>query len=57
MTTHKGHDMSQHWRLVSVDGGPVTGTFWEFSGAPSRCDLEDRAEAWRLAPRPRGMDR
>lgn len=29
----------------------------EFSGAPSRCDLEDRAEAWRLAPRPRGMDR
>lgn len=28
MSTPKGHDMSQHWRLVSVDGGPVTGTFW-----------------------------
>lgn len=23
-----GHDMSRYWRLVSVDAGPVTGTFW-----------------------------
>ena len=28
MSAVKGHDMSHHWRLVSVDGGPVTGTFW-----------------------------
>ena len=28
MSAIKGHDMSHHWRLVSVDGGPVTGTFW-----------------------------
>lgn len=36
---------------------PVAVDLAAFSGAPSRCDLEDRAEAWRLAPRPRGMDR
>ena len=23
-----GHDMSRYWRLVSVEVGPVTGTFW-----------------------------
>ena len=28
MSAVKGHDMSHHWRLVSVDGGPVSGTFW-----------------------------
>ena len=27
-TIPKGYDMSEHWRLVSVDGGPLTGTFW-----------------------------
>lgn len=30
----KGHDMSRSWRLVSVEGGCVTGTFWV--AAPSR---------------------
>jgi hypothetical protein len=24
----RGWDMTRYWRLVSVDGGPVTGTFW-----------------------------
>lgn len=24
----KGHDMSNHWRLVSNEGGLVTGTWW-----------------------------
>lgn len=24
----KGYDMSNHWRLVSNDGGLVTGTWW-----------------------------
>lgn len=24
----KAYDMGQYWRLVSVDGGRVTGTFW-----------------------------
>ena len=24
----KGHDMSRYWRLVSVENGRVTGTFW-----------------------------
>lgn len=28
MSAVKGHDMSHHWRLVSVEGGLVTGTFW-----------------------------
>ena len=28
MSVVKGRDMSDHWRLVSVNGGPVTGTFW-----------------------------
>jgi len=23
-----GHDMSRYWRLVSVEGGPITGTVW-----------------------------
>lgn len=23
-----GHDMSRHWRLVSNDGGLITGTWW-----------------------------
>ena len=26
--TPTGHDMSRHWRLVSNDGGLVTGTWW-----------------------------
>lgn len=28
MSAVKGCDMSHHWRLVYVEGGPVTGTFW-----------------------------
>lgn len=28
MSTVRAHDMSQHWRLVDVEGGRVTGTFW-----------------------------
>ena len=28
MSAVKGFDMSRYWRLVSVEGGPVTGTFW-----------------------------
>ena len=27
MSAVKGHDMSHHWRLVSVEG-PASGTFW-----------------------------
>ena len=28
MSEPKGHDMSRHWRMVAVDGGRVTGTWW-----------------------------
>lgn len=28
MSAVKGRDMSHNWRLVSVEGGPVAGTFW-----------------------------
>lgn len=29
MTEHvKGHDMSRHWRLVTNEGGLITGTWW-----------------------------
>ena len=28
MSEPKGHDMSRYWRLVSVENGRVTGTFW-----------------------------
>lgn len=26
--TAKAYDMSQHWRLVNVEGKPISGTFW-----------------------------
>ena len=28
MNETKGHDMSRYWRLVSNDGGLITGTWW-----------------------------
>lgn len=35
-STPTGYDMSRHWRLVSIDGGLVTGVFWV--AAPSGRD-------------------
>ena len=26
--TARAYDMSQHWRLVNVEGKPISGTFW-----------------------------
>lgn len=39
MAQPRGHDMSKFWRLVSVEGGLVTGTWWVSS--PDR-----RGESW-----------